>query len=245
MAMGAPMVTIIRTPMGQMITLMTMGTLTITDITTMNTDAGLVLHQLFSPSFPTGAFAWSHGLETAVETGHVTDARSLRAWLETVLWHGSGWSDAVLLSLAARGWGAEGLSELALALSPSAERRAETAQQGRAFAATVSALWQIEIPAAPYPVAAGLVTRALELPLEETLRIFLLAVASNLVSAGVRLVPLGQTDGQKVLCLLRPLCGDLAAKALEATDDDIGGFAPLVDIASQRHDMLYSRLFRS
>mgnify|MGYP004449041043 FL=1 len=213
--------------------------------TTMTTDAALTLHQLFSPAFPVGAFAYSHGLETAVQAGQVGDAGALQGWLEAVLRHGAGWSDAVLLAQAAQGADAAMLSELGLALSPSAERRLETEQQGRAFAATVSEVWGLEIPAAPYPVAVGLAVRALELPLDEALRLYLQAFAANLAGAGVRLIPLGQTDGQRVVQALAPLCAALAAHAREAELDDLGGFAPLIDIASQRHDMLYSRLFRS
>lgn len=211
----------------------------------MTTDAALTLHQLFSPAFPVGAFAYSHGLETAVQEGRVRNAADLRDWLETVLRHGAGWSDAVLLAHAARGGDAAELTELGLALSPSAERRLETEQQGGAFAATVSGVWGIEIPPAPYPVAVGLAVAALELPLADALRLYLQAFASNLAAAGVRLVPLGQTDGQRVVQALSPLCAVLADQAQGADLDQIGGFAPLIDIASQRHDMLYSRLFRS
>ncbi|MBU2962512.1 urease accessory protein UreF [Citreicella sp. C3M06] len=210
----------------------------------MSTD-DLTLHQLFSPAFPTGAFAWSHGLETAIQDGSVTDSATLRAWLETALRHGSGWSDAVLMACAARGEDPVFLTELGLALSPSTERRAETDQQGRAFSSTVCAVWGVAIPPAPYPVAAGLAVRALGLPLVEALRLYLQAFAANLTSAGVRLIPLGQTDGQRITLALAPLCAELADRAQSATSDDIGGFAPLIDIASQRHDMLYSRTFRS
>ena len=86
---------------------------------------------------------------------------------------------------------------------------------------------------------------AAALPLADALRLYLQAFASNLAAAGVRLVPLGQTDGQRVVQALSPLCAVLADQAQGADLDQIGGFAPLIDIASQRHDMLYSRLFRS
>lgn len=211
----------------------------------MSTDPALTLHQLFSPAFPVGAFAYSHGLETAVQEGQVGTASDLQGWLEAVLRHGAGWSDAVLMAQAAQGGDAAALSELGLALSPSGERRLETEQQGRAFAATVSDVWDVTIPPAPYPVAVGLAVRSLGLPLAEALRLYLLAFVSNLTGAGIRLIPLGQTEGQRVVTALAPLCAALANEALTADPDDIGGFAPLIDIASQRHDMLYSRLFRS
>ncbi len=212
---------------------------------TTSDDALLTLHQLFSPAFPVGAFAYSHGLETEVQAGRVADADGLSAWLADALEHGAGWSDAVLLALTARGGDAASLAGLAAALTPSAERRLETVAQGTAFAATVSEVWGIRIDAAPYPVAVGATVAALDLPLRDALRLFLMAFASNLAGAGVRLIPLGQTDGQRVARALAPLCAALAERAEHAGEDDIGGFAPAIDIASQRHDMLYSRLFRS
>ncbi|MDU8912038.1 urease accessory protein UreF [Aestuariicoccus sp. MJ-SS9] len=211
----------------------------------MSTDPHLTLHQLFSPAFPVGAFAWSHGLETAVQSGAVADADGLQDWLETVLRQGAGWTDAVLLAQAATGGDADALAELALALSPSAERRAETAEQGAAFAATVRSVWQVDLPDAPYPVAVGCAVAALGLPLADALRLYLQAFAANLCSAGVRAIPLGQTDGQRITLALAPLCAELAEAALTATLDDIGGFAPIIDIQSQRHAALHSRVFRS
>ena len=219
----------------------TTGTATVTTIR-MTTDALLVLHQLFSPAFPVGSFAYSHGLETLVQEGQVTSAAQLQDWLAVVLEQGAGWSDALLLVAAARG---EDVADLALALAPSAERRLETGKQGEAFAKAVSALWQIELAPAPYPVVVGQVVAALDLPLEDTLRLYLHAFAANLAAAGMRLVPLGQTEGQAVIRALAPLCSDLARRALAADLTRIGTFSPLADIASQRHEALYSRIFRS
>lgn len=214
-------------------------------ITRMSTDPHLVLHQLFSPAFPVGAFAWSHGLETAVQEGRMTDAASAEAWLRDALEHGAGWSDAVLCAQAAGGGDLGDLSDLARALAPSRERAAETLEQGAAFAATVRAVFGADVPDAAYPVAVGAALDALDLPVENGLRLFLQAFAANLCAACVRLVPLGQTDGQRITRALQPLCATLAARALAADIDDIGGFAPALDIASQRHEALYSRIFRS
>ena len=210
----------------------------------MTIDPHLTLHQLFSPAFPVGAFAWSHGLETAVQEGAVRDAAGLQDWLETVLTHGAGWSDAVLCAQAMQG-DAASLSELSAALCPSAERRAETLEQGRAFAATVRAVWGVELPDAAYPVAVGAAVAALDLPRADALRLFLMAFVANLTSAGLRLIPLGQTDGQRILAALAPLCAAQAEAALGAGLDDIGGFAPVLDAQSMRHETLYSRIFRS
>lgn len=206
------------------------------------TDPHLTLHQLFSPAFPVGAFAWSHGAETAISEGYLTDAASVEAWLRDVLENGAGWSDAVLLVQAA---GGADVAALAAALAPCAERRRETLEQGAAFARTVRDVWGVDLADAAYPVAVGQAVTALDLPLEEALRLYLQAFAANITSACVRLIPLGQTDGQKITAGLGPLCADLARRAMAAGLDDLGGFAPLVDVMGQRHAGLYARVFRS
>lgn len=208
------------------------------------TDPHLTLHQLFSPAFPVGGFAYSHGLETLVQAGAIADAAALQGWLVTVLEHGAGWSDAVLMAQAFHGDPVP-LAELALALAPSSERRQETLLQGAAFARTVRDVWQVDLPELPYPVAAGRAAALLDLPQEPAIAVYLQAFVANLVGAGMRLIPLGQTEGQGVVHALSPLCRDLAARAMHADLADLGGFAPLVDIASMRHETLYSRVFRS
>jgi urease accessory protein len=211
---------------------------------TIMTDPYLTLHQLFSPAFPIGGFAYSHGLETCVQEGSVRTAQQLQDWLCVILESGTGWSDAVLMAQAFYGDAAE-LAALALALSPSSERRQETMLLGTAFASTVSQVWGVDLLELPYPVAAGCAVARIDLPRGPAIRLYLQNFMGNLVGAGVRLIPLGQTDGQRVLAALTPLCTALADRAMTATLDDIGGFAPLVDIASMRHETLYSRLFRS
>ncbi len=211
-------------------------------ITIMTTDPDQILHQLFSPAFPVGAFAWSHGLETAIADGAIRDARTAQDWISAALSHGAGWSDAVLAAAAARG---EDVADLAAALAPTAERRAETLEQGAAFAATVRAVWSVDIPAAAYPVAVGQTLRALDLPLGRGLQLMVQGFAANLVSVTVRAVPLGQSDGQRITAALLPLIAEIAHHAETSTINDIGGFAPALDIASARHEDLESRLFRS
>jgi urease accessory protein len=211
----------------------------------MITDPHLILHQIFSPAFPVGAFAYSHGLEAAVQGDVITSAQALRDWLEDVLEHGSGWSDAVLFAKAAAGSDPAPLDELSRAMVPSAERRLETVKQGAAFAACARDLWGVDLPDMAYPVAVGRLVHLLSLPQQDALRLYLQAFAANITSAGVRLIPLGQTDGQKITLGLAPLCADLAERAARADLEDIGGFAPMVDIASQQHAGLYSKIFRS
>jgi urease accessory protein len=221
-----------------------------------------------SPAYPVGAFSYSHGLEWAVEAGKVRDAATLAGWIEDLLHHGAGRSDAILLAETWRAVTAGDeprlaeTAELAAALAPSAERRLETLAQGAAFLEATRAVWPSPAldrlaaaavpPGAPpgareiaYPVAVGACAAAHRLPLEPTAQAFVQAFAASLVSAGVRLIPLGQTDGLRVLARLEPLLPPLIARALGSTLDDVGGAAVQADIASMRHETQYTRLFRS
>lgn len=208
----------------------------------MRADPHLTLHQLFSPAFPVGAFAWSHGAETAICEGRLQTAAQVEDWLRDLLEHGAGWSDAVLMAQAARG---ADVAELAAALAPSAARRRETLEQGAAFASTVRQVWGLSVSDAAYPVVVGGSVKALALPLEPALRLYLQSFAANITSACVRLIPLGQTDGQRITAALAPLCDDVARRAMTADLEDVGGFAPMIDIMGQRHAGLYARVFRS
>ena len=219
-----------------------------TDPPTERPDPGLLLAQLFSPAFPTGAFAWSHGVETAIARGLIADAAGLRLWLEDLLAHGSGRNDALLLAAAHGAAGPEDLAridETARALSPSAERLAETVETGTALARTASAVWDIEVPPLAAPLAAGRIARLLDLPAEAAARHYLLTFASNLVSAALRLMPLGQTEGQRLLAALAPLCARIAAETADGDLDALGGAAYLSDVAAMRHEDQTVRIFRS
>jgi urease accessory protein len=212
-----------------------------------------------SPAYPVGAYSYSHGLEWAVQARQVTDAASLGSWIEDLLLHGAGRSDVIFLAeawraLAAGDAGAlESTAELAAAFAPSAERRLETMAQGTAFLAATLAAWrapELDALAAggrevAYPVAVGASAAAHGLPLVETAQAFAQAFAANIVSAGVRLIPLGQSDGLRVLARLEPLIPRVVAAALAASLDDAGGAAIAADIASMRHETQYTRLFRS
>jgi urease accessory protein len=212
-----------------------------------------------SPAYPVGGFSYSHGLEWTVEAGRVRDAATLGDWVEDILRHGAGRSDAIFLgqSWRAASAGEERLLgdtvELAAAFAPSAERRLETLSQGAAFLAATRAVWPSpaldhlaeQAAEVAYPVAVGVCAAAHGLPLVPTARAFMQAFAANLVSAGVRLIPLGQTDGLRVLARLEPIVPPLVAAALEAGLDDVGGAGIMADIASMRHETQYTRLFRS
>jgi urease accessory protein len=213
-----------------------------------------------SPSFPVGAFAYSSGIEWAVEAADIVDAASLRDWLAVMLTDGAGFCDAVLLAHAHRAASAGDeaslaeLCELAAAFVPTRERHLETTAQGRAFIDITRATWPCDAlarlvaanpDAVAYPVAVGVVSAGHVVALAPTLHAFLHAVVANWISAGVRLVPLGQTDGQRVLAALEPLIHDIAARAASASLDDLGSATFRADIGSMRHETQYTRLFRS
>jgi urease accessory protein len=223
--------------------------------TPTTTTEALRLLAWLSPAFPTGAFAYSHGIEWAVQAGDIADSTSLRAWVEDVLRHGAGYSDAILLRHMLADLGEDTdteLAALARAAQPSRERLAETSLQGEAFSRAARA-WAAPHPAAavgaaagqPYPIALATLARRHGIDADLLCAGFLQAFAANLISAAVRLVPLGQSDGLAVLAALEPVILDVAAGARAAALDDLGGCAWRGDIASMRHETQYTRLFRS
>ncbi|MEL7100559.1 MAG: urease accessory UreF family protein [Pseudomonadota bacterium] len=203
-------------------------------------DPVLTLAQMFSPGFPVGAFAYSHGLETAIADGRVRDAAALKAWLTDFLAYGAGASDAQLMRAA----NLDDAQPFALAVCSSRERVMETMQQGSALAHTAAALWDTPDAQAPYPIAAARIARELGLPEDQTVRVYLQAFLANLVSAAVRAVPLGQTEGQQVLAALTPLIEEVADTATGALDD-ISSTCFAGDIAAMRHETLEPRIFRT
>ena len=212
-----------------------------------------------SPAFPVGAFAYSHGLEAAVEAGDIANAATLQAWLDDLVRFGSLRSDALLAACAWRAAAAGDMAaaieinDLTLALAPSKERHLETAAQGGAFVTAVQASWPCALIAQlarqadtiAYPVAVAVAAAAHDVPLPALLDAYLVAFAGNLVSAAVRLGPVGQTDGQKIIARLVPALREAAHLATTGTLDDLGSAALRSDIAAMRHETQYSRLFRS
>jgi urease accessory protein len=202
-----------------------------------------------SPAFPVGGFAYSHGLEWAVEAGDVLDEDTLRDWIEDVLRHGSGRSDAILLRHAYRADSRvelAAIAELGEAVQPCRERRAETLGQGEAFV-IATRVWGASMleGALPYPVAFGAFARAQSVPEDPATLGFLHAFAANLISAAVRLVPLGQTAGLRTLASLEPTVMEVAAGSARAGLDEIGGACLRSDIAAMRHETQHTRLFRT
>jgi urease accessory protein len=233
-------------------------------ITTTMIEKGLYrLIAWLSPAFPVGGFSYSHGLEAAVEAGVVHDRPSLCAYAAAALEQGAGRSDAMLFAAAWRAveagdedgflWAAE----RAAAMRGSAELALECNAQGAAFLTTVAAAWpdlglapwretlQRAEVAVAYPVAVALCAAASGVPLRPALIAYLQAFSAALVTAGVKLIPLGQTDGQRVVAALEPIVETAADKALARPLDDLGSAAPMIDLLSMRHETQYTRLFRS
>src|ERR1700736_1893344 len=213
-----------------------------------------------SPAFRVGAFSYSSGIEWAVEAGDIVDASSLREWLAAMLADGNGFCDGVFLARAHRAASLgdaaafRDIADLAAPFVASRERQLETSAQGRAFIEIARAAWNCDDleqmmvqcqGTLVYPVAVGLVSAAHRIPLEPTLHAFLHALTSNWISAGSRLIPLGQTDSQRVLALLEPVVAATAVRALHASLDDLGSATFRADLASLRHETQYTRVFRS
>jgi urease accessory protein len=212
---------------------------------------------------PVGAYSYSHGLEYAVESGLVRDPPGLQAYIETALRHGAGRLDATFLAAVHRASAAgiagalEEVVALAAALRGTRELALESAAQGRALLATLQQAWPApelqELDALcrrlavepPYACVAGVAAAAHRLALEATLLAWLHAFVANLVSAGLRLIPLGQTDGQRLTAALAGAIEEVAQEAAAASLDDLGTAAPVIDWCSMRHETQYTRLFRS
>jgi urease accessory protein len=213
-----------------------------------------------SPAYPIGAFSYSSGIEWAVEAGDITDAATLKRWLAVMIADGGGFCDGVFFAHAHRAAAERddkalrALAELAAAFAPSRERHLETTAQGCAFLDATRAAWPTPAldrllavwdGAVALPVAVAVASAGHGIALAPALQAYLHALTANLVSAGVRLVPLGQTDGQRVLAALEPVVAATAARALTTPLDEVGGAAFRADLASMRHETQHTRLFRS
>jgi urease accessory protein len=211
-----------------------------------------------SPAYPVGAFAYSSGIEWAVEAGDIHDAATLLRWISAMVSDGGGYCDAVLFSHAHRAAARaddsamHAIVELAVALAPSKERHLETTAQGTAFLGTTRAAWPCaaldrlaDTTPLAYPIAVAVAAAGHGIVLQSALWAFLQAITANLISAGVRLVPLGQTDGQRMLATLEPQLVATAARARGCPLEQIGSATFRADLASMQHERQYTRLFRS
>ena len=226
---------------------MTTAMITTTGITpTIMTDRSLLtLTQWLSPAFPLGSFAYSHALELAIAEEMVSDADALEDWLRLTLTKGGGKIDAWLLSMTLQGADADEMAALAEALAATRERWAETFEQGTAFTKTVAQMGGVEAPPRALPVAVGVAARDLDLSSRTVISLYLHSFTSNLVSAGVRFVPLGQAAGQRVLSNLHDAIEELVAQAVTASPDTLSTGAFAADLGSARHEDMDVRIFKT
>ncbi|MFL4470408.1 urease accessory protein UreF [Tateyamaria armeniaca] len=208
-------------------------------------DPALTLMQWLSPAFPVGAFAYSHGLEQAIADGQVNDAASLQDWIAVLITQGSARADAILLAAAYTADDPAQIDATARAFAASAERLKEADLQGTAFCDTARAVWGIDISTLTYPVAVGTAARAMSVPLDQTLPLYLHAFASNLIAAAQRLMALGQTTGQQVLADLAPAITATATEAETTPLDALSATSFAADVAAMRHETLSPRIFRT
>ena len=242
------------------VTIMTirMGTRMTDLMAGLQADGLLRLTCWLSPAFPVGGFSYSHGIEYAVECGLLTGRAEVSAWIFHILRHGAGWIDAGLFLAAHRAVQSGGtvaeVAAWATALRGTAETALEARAQGAAFVAALTAAWsdaafaaQIRaLPTPPsYAVAVAMAAACAQIPEAPALLAFMMAVAANFVSAAVRLVPLGQSDGQRVTADLATRLPDLVQAALVCPFEELGSAASMVDWTSTRHETQYTRLFRS
>jgi urease accessory protein len=222
--------------------------------TSMTTDAQLArLLQLASPALPVGAFSYSQGLEAAVEAGVIRDAAGAARWIGDALEHSVGSMEAPVLLRLCDAWSDGDAGEVArwnaefLAGRETAELRAETVQMGWALARLVADLGlpRIELEEIAFPAAFACAVAHWRIPPRPALVAYLWAWAENQVIAAVKAVPLGQTDGQRMLLALGERLEAVATRAAALDDEALGNFAPGLAILSARHETQYSRLFRS
>ena len=223
----------------------------------------LRLQSWLSPAFPVGSYSYSHGLECAVEAGHIGDRKSLVDWLEADLCHGSGRNEAIFFS---KVWHCTidddraklfEIAELAAAFRGTAELALESSQQAASCLATLRRIWpdcvldwlsEVLCSNRVQPALAvvlGARSAKEGIPLSLALSAFMQSYVANLVIAGVRLIPLGQTDGQLAIAELEGAVLAATAKATRAKIDDLGSVGFMVDLASMAHETQYTRLFRS
>ena len=204
----------------------------------------MILQAWFSPAFPIGAYSYSHGLETAIQDGLITDEVSLQSWISTLLLYGSGRNDGLFIQAA---YEAEAeANALCLALCTSKERWQETTELGQAFSRVANTSYQTDLPdGLAYPVAVGQAARTMNLDLTLTLQSYLQAFAANLISVGVRAIPIGQQAGQHCLVRLYPVIEEVITQAAEASLAEVGSSALLSDLMAMKHENSVPRIYRT
>lgn len=202
------------------------------------------LLQLASPALPVGAYSYSGGLEAACEDGLVTDAASAERWIGDVLEFSVARMEAPMLLRMMQG---QDWNEAFLASRETAELRAETVQMGYSLNRLLVDLGVGAVPLEEpsFPAAFAFAAAHWKIAPADALQAYLWAWVENQVMAAVKAVPLGQTDGQRMLLALGDRISSLLEKISAMKDEEIGNFMPGLALLSSRHETQYSRLFRS
>ena len=210
------------------------------------TDSKLItVMQWLSPAFPIGGFAYSHGLEWAINKGYVSNREELQKWVSDLLEYGSLKNDAILIKLVLQGSDPKEINELAMALCPASERLSETQLQGGAFCKIMREVWSLEIDDLALPIALALAAKNENIDQNLVVPAYLHSFCSNLISVAMRLIPIGQTDGQKTLRELSPLISDSVRAVAKSDKDDLGSACFLSDVSAMQHEYLQPRVFKT
>lgn len=216
----------------------------------------LYLLQLTSPTLPVGAYSYSEGIETLVTKQIITNKETLKTWIIQSLKYGSiRIESAVMLRAYHKFNDLEGLIKWNHWLSATRETkelRQQSWQMGQSLLKLLTEL-QPEIkpisrslyPYCNYAIIFGIAGAIWKISTQELLLGYLQSWSSNLISAGLRLIPLGQTDGQKILIKLHDDLMQATQDILELKDADLSGWGWGLSLASMQHETLYTRLFRS
>jgi urease accessory protein len=205
----------------------------------------MTVMQWMSPAFPIGAFAYSHGLEWAIDKDHVSNGEKLQKWITDLLEYGSLRTDAIFISLILRGHDAKKMNELSMALCPAGERLLETKLQGSAFAKVIEDVWQQDIGELSLPIAVALAAKNQSIEQDLILPAYLHAFCSNLISAAIRLIPIGQTEGQRIMLELYTTISDLVQTAAGSEIDDLNSACFFSDVSAMEHEYLQPRIFKT
>lgn len=202
----------------------------------------LRLTQILSPAFPIGSFAHSQGLESAIASGAVRDGVGMEAWVAAVISRGSGFADAVFLSMGRQpGADLAALADLYEAYIPASGRRLEAAELSRGFRALTDA----SAADLPYVLVVAKETASIQVPEIEVLALYLQSLAMQLLSVAVRFMPMGQAEAQRILAALAPVIADAAQRASGAEEEALFTFTPGADIAAMAQEHMETRIFRS
>jgi urease accessory protein len=229
-----------------------MDTRTTTTATT-TTDGLLPLLWLASPALPVGGFSYSEGLEAAVDAGLVTNETQGAEWLAQQLHLTLARADLVVVRRAIIAWRDGGatavrdLNDWVLRTRETSEMRQQTQQMGRSLVEWLKSVraevaMRAKFPLT-YPVAWSLAAAGFDVDTRDALHAFAFGWAENMVQAAVRVVPLGQSAGQRILSRLAQEIPVAVSEAFACEDPQ--AFSPMLAILSSRHETQYSRLFRS